>query len=265
MTTHDDLPMSKSATTIPALTTDQMREVDRLMEEAYGIELLQMMENAGRHLAHLSRRRFLDGDPRGQSIVVLAGTGGNGGGGLVAARRLQGWGADVRVLTTRVPDTYDGVPGHQLRILQKMDLPIHLAEDKPALPAAALVLDALIGYSLSGDPRGTAAVLIRAANDHSGPVLSLDVPSGLDATTGTVRAPAVRADATMTLALPKVGFRTDEARKTVGALFLADIGVPPSLYAAPEVDHDVGPLFARHDLLSLTPLSDDRFRARPYQ
>jgi len=265
MTTHDDLPMPESPITIPAITTDQMRAVDRLMVETYGIELLQMMENAGRQLAHLARRRFLDGDPRGQSVVVLAGTGGNGGGGLVAARRLQGWGANVHVVTTRATDAYEGVPAHQLRILQKMDLSIQLAEDDPVLPDAALVLDALIGYSLSGDPRGAAATLIRAANNHSAPMLSLDVPSGLDATTGTVHAPAVRADATMTLALPKVGLGKEDARKTVGALFLADIGVPPSLYAAPEVDQDVGSLFARHDLLTLTPLSDARFRARPYQ
>ena len=74
---------------IPYLTTDQMREVDRAMIEDYYIELIQMMENAGRNLAHLARTRFLGGDPRGQHVVVLAGSGGNGGGGLVCARRLH--------------------------------------------------------------------------------------------------------------------------------------------------------------------------------
>ena len=84
----------------PFLSTQQMREVDRAMIEDYGISLLQMMENAGRCLADLARSRFFDGDPRGQRVLVLAGTGGNGGGGLVCARRLHNWGADVRVLMT---------------------------------------------------------------------------------------------------------------------------------------------------------------------
>jgi NAD(P)H-hydrate epimerase len=236
---------------IPALTTEQMREVDRLMVDEYGIALLQMMEHAGRHLAHLARRRFLDGDPRDRTVVVLAGTGGNGGGGLVAARRLHGWGADVQVVSTKPPGAYDGVPAHQLAILQAMDVPVRPALDGTALPDADVLLDALIGYSLSGDPRGTAADLIRAANDHPAPVLSLDVPSGLDATTGAVHTPALRADATMTLALPKTGLHAEEARPVVGALYLADISVPPALYAEPSLDLDVPPIFASADLLHL--------------
>ena len=73
---------------IPYLTTQQMIEVDRVMIEDLLIDLPRMMENAGRNLADLARRRFLDGDPRGKSVVVLAGAGGNGGGALVCARRL---------------------------------------------------------------------------------------------------------------------------------------------------------------------------------
>ena len=69
---------------VPAITTAQMREVDRLMIEVYGIELIQMMENAGRNLAVLARQRFLDGDPAGKRVLALVGSGGNGGGGLVA-------------------------------------------------------------------------------------------------------------------------------------------------------------------------------------
>jgi len=75
---------------IPFVTADQMREVDRAMVEDYGISLLQMMENAGRGLAHLARGRFLDGDPRGRRVLVLAGTGGNGGGGTIS-RASNSW------------------------------------------------------------------------------------------------------------------------------------------------------------------------------
>ena len=76
----------------PSITADQMREVDRAMVEDYGIQLTQMMENAGRNLAHLARYRLLEGDPRGERVLVLAGKGGNGGGGAVCARRLHNWG-----------------------------------------------------------------------------------------------------------------------------------------------------------------------------
>ncbi len=74
---------------IPYVTTEQMIEVDRAMMEDYRIELIQMMENAGRNLAHLARVRFLDGNPSGKHVVVLSGTGGNAGGALVCARRLH--------------------------------------------------------------------------------------------------------------------------------------------------------------------------------
>ena len=99
-----------SNTPIPALTTAQMQEVDRLMVEEYHIELLQMMENAGRNLAVLATR-LLDDDVADRPIVVLAGRGNNGGGGLVAARHLLNWGAWVQVVTSYAPDGYKGVVG----------------------------------------------------------------------------------------------------------------------------------------------------------
>jgi NAD(P)H-hydrate epimerase len=169
----------------------------------------------------------------------------------------------VQVITTKPPGAYDGVPAHQLSILQAMDVPVHTAPVEIALSNADVLIDALIGYSLSGAPRGSAAALIRAANDHPAPVLGLDVPFGLEATTGTVHDPTARAAATLTLALPKTGLHAEAARPAVGELYLADIGVPPQLYAAPSLGLDVPPLFATADLLYLTSTTDDRFRARP--
>ncbi len=87
----------KIDTKVPFITTEQMIEVDRVMIEDYHIDLVQMMENAGRNLAHLARQQFLDGYPQNKTIVVLAGRGGNGGGALVCARRLHNWGATVYV------------------------------------------------------------------------------------------------------------------------------------------------------------------------
>jgi NAD(P)H-hydrate epimerase len=240
MTEHD----------VPYLTTDQMVEVDRAMMEDLRIELIQMMENAGRNLAHLARRRFLDGDPVGRGVVVLAGTGGNGGGALVAARRLHGWGARVKVFTTRPAEAFTPVPARQLDILRRMHVPVDSAAP-PASEAPDVVLDGVIGYSLRGSPRGRAAELIRWANGAGSPVLSLDAPSGVDTTTGRVFEPAIRADATMTLALPKEGLRAPGVEDHVGELYLADIGVPPSLFAEPPLGLEVGAVFAREDVVRL--------------
>ncbi len=228
-----------------------MREVDRAMIEDYKISLLQMMENAGRCLADLARSRFLGGDPRGQRVLVLAGSGGNGGGGLVCARRLHNWGAGVRVLITADSQRLGDVPQRQLSILERMGLETDVAGNETELPESDLVVDALIGYSLRGAPSGVSASLIRRANSQTAPVLSLDVPSGVDTTTGTVYDPSVRATATMTLALPKEGLRTPEARGAVGELYLADISVPPSLYAGPNLGLDVGPLFHAADVIRI--------------
>jgi NAD(P)H-hydrate epimerase len=234
---------------VPAVTTAQMIEVDRAMIEEYQINLVQMMENAGRCLAHVARARFLEGDPRGKHVIILAGTGGNGGGALVAARRLANYGAPVIVFTTRSANSYQGVPLHQLQILQRMDVPVH--------PAAALesddwpcdlIIDGIIGYSLHGSPGGNAAQMIRWANAQTSPILSLDVPSGLDGTSGVAHEPHIRASATITLALPKTGLLVDDAATAVGELYVADISVPPALYAGDSINLKVDHLFAEDDI-----------------
>ena len=238
--------------TVPYVSADQMREVDRLAVDEFGITLLQMMENAGRALARLGRERFLAGDARRKRVLVLAGPGGNGGGGLVCARHLHNWGADVRVLATAPPEGQMGeVPRHQLRILDAIGVPTIVATKTARLPEADLIVDALVGYSLRGAPAGVTAALVRAANEHRAPTLALDVPTGVDPTTGEAAGDVVRADATLTLALPKTGLRTAAAAEYVGELYLADISIPPELYARPSLRLDVGPVFATDDIVRL--------------
>jgi NAD(P)H-hydrate epimerase len=211
---------------IPALTTQQMVEIDRLMVDEFGITLIQMMENAGRNLADLARR-MLGGDVRGKRVAVICGAGNNGGGGLVAARHLHNWGAEVLYEVIANPDRVKETPAHQLRILEAMGLKndgvINLGE-------VDLVIDALIGYGLIGDPRGPVTDWIEHINASNRPVLALDTPSGVDTTRGIPGNPCIRATATLTLALPKIGLLTPEAQPYVGELYLADIGVPPELY-----------------------------------
>ncbi len=199
---------------LPTLTRQQMIEVDRLMIEEVGISLAQMMENAGLHLARLAVDRY-----QPASVLVLAGSGGNGGGGLVAARRLANWGLDVRVVLTR--PALAGVPGQQLDIVRSLGIPIGVPR------AADLIVDAMIGYSLDGPARGVAESLIYWANDEAIPVLSLDTPSGVDVDTGLAEGAGMRADCTLTLALPKVGLVDCPS---AGELFVADISVPPAIY-----------------------------------
>lgn len=228
---------------------EQMVAVDRAVMAALHVGLVQLMENAGRALAAVASRRFLDGDPVGRRVVVLAGTGGNGGGAMVCARRLSGWGAAVELVPTRRPEAYCGVPADQLDILERMGVPHLSVEALAERPEPDLVIDGLVGYSLAGAPRGVVAEAIRWANASTVPVLSLDLPSGLDATAGFVYEPTVRATATVTLALPKTGLRAPGAEKLVGELYLADIGVPPEIYRRPEIAVGAGPVFARGDIL----------------
>ncbi len=138
------------------VTTEQMIEVDRAMMQDYRIELIQMMENAGRNLAHLARIRFLDSNPQGKKVIVLAGTGGNGGGALVCARRLYTWGAQVQVVVTRPATDFTPVPAHQLDILQRMRVPI--AEAVSQIGTPGLIVDGLIGYRLKDAPRGLGSI-----------------------------------------------------------------------------------------------------------
>jgi NAD(P)H-hydrate epimerase len=236
---------------VPDLTTEQMIEVDRAMIEDFKIELIQMMENAGRNLAHLARERFLEGNPRGKRVIVLAGRGGNGGGAMVCARRLMNWGAVVEVRLTRDVADFQGVPAHQLEILSRMQVPISPPGSTAFFSqesAVDLIVDGLIGYNLSGAPRGQAAELIHWANEQPAPILALDTPSGLDTATGEIFDPTIKAAATLTLALPKQGLRTGLAQ--VGELYLADISVPPTLYEQ-ALGLQVGSLFAESEIIRL--------------
>ncbi|MGI9595337.1 MAG: NAD(P)H-hydrate epimerase, partial [Acidimicrobiales bacterium] len=144
-----------------------------------------------------------------------------GGGGLVAARHLANHGVDVAV-TVAKPESPGPVPSPPLDIVGRMSLWV-TREPRPA----DVVIDALIGYSLRGPPRGRIGQLIDGIQSVSPIVVSLDTPSGLDVTDGSTPGPVVTADGTLTLALPKIGLRS---APQVGELYIADISVPPAVY-----------------------------------
>ena len=220
----------KTIQNIPFITKEEMIEVDRLMIEEYKISLVQMMENAGRNLASFSRDLFFDEDVTNKKILVLAGHGANGGGVLVAARHLINWGANVKIIISKPKFEIFGVPKHQLEILINMGADIFQFEDYAKMFNPDLIIEGLVGYSLSGNPRDKVKEIINFVNELPVKKISLDVPAGIDLSIGKAMEPTFNPDTVLSLALPKQGMQKEQIRKYIKQLYLADIGVPPSLY-----------------------------------
>lgn len=248
-----DLPTSR--TPVPSVDRETMLEADHVATDRLGLGLLQLMENAGRELADLTRRA-LGGSMAGRSVVVLAGTGNNAGGGLVAARRLAGWGGDVCVAFARPIVRLRPGPCAQVEPLLAAGARTAVAGHDRSYPELAgeilhadAVIDALIGYSLRDAPDEAYQPLIGMTALGDGPVISLDIPSGIDPSTGSRPGAAVAAHITLALALPKRGTETGEGRRFAGVRYLADIGIPASVFAGLGVQG--APSFANGALLRL--------------
>jgi NAD(P)H-hydrate epimerase len=216
-----------TGTQVPAITAEQMRAVDRIAVEEIGLGLLQMMENAGRNLAQ-QVRSVADGP-----VTVLAGKGGKGGGGIAAARHLANRGVDVSVVLTREPADLSGAPATQYGIIDAMSVPISVGSKGFRPGAIETVVDALVGYGLSGPLRGTARELVEAIPEQSQTIVALDVPSGIDATTGAAPGPSITPDVTLTLALPKTGLEDVQGR-----LVLGDIGIPVKVFERAGIEYE---------------------------
>lgn len=214
---------TESGVEVPALTTEQMREVDRIAIEETGPNLYQMMENAGRNLATLAILLLGKGWQKAK-VVVLAGSGGNGGGGVCAARHLANRNVKVYLCLAN-SERLSEVPAFQRKVFQfTCGEEVDISDLR--YQHVDLVLDALIGYGLQSAPRGTVQKLMQWARESDAPILSLDVPSGLDSTTGETHGDYIQATWTMTLALPKTGLLSDK----IGKLYLADIGIPEETF-----------------------------------
>ena len=185
---------------VPSVTVAEMREVDRVATEATGPSLLQMIEIAGQQTA-LAAIDLLGDRWSGARALVLCGSGRNGATGVVAARHL----AEAPARVTRWDKAFD-------------------------VTAADVVIDAILGCRLVGEPQPVQRGLIlaaRAAVEAGVPVLSIDVPSGLEADGGINPGAVVVPTRTLTLALPKRGL----TRASAGDLWVADLGVPPGVFA----------------------------------
>lgn len=219
--------MTELGSQIRRVTRDEIAELDRVMIEEFGIDLLMMMENAGRALASVAKK-MLGGSVLYRNITVLVGKGNNGGGGLVAARHLHNWGASVKVVIASPRSELHAAPTKQLQILEKSGMAA--IDQVVGLSEADLIIDSLLGYNSKGKPREPYASLISVANSSGRPILALDLPSGLDPDTGKPNEPCIIATSTVALAFPKTGVNTADGRPFVGVLYLADISVPRTLY-----------------------------------
>jgi len=225
----------RKASEVPWVSAATMREIQRVAQEDYGLDILQMMENAGRAAATLALA-MLGGRGRGQRVLVLAGGGNKGAAGLCAARNLANWGCIVEPVLGQLEEDTSFAARRQLQILRHAGIISELERDGSErslaehLEHADLVVDALVGY---GRPRPTSGIALACAElvaASKRPVLALDVPTGIDATTGELFEPLVPAVTTLALDLPKQGLLEPSARPYIGELFLADLGIPRLVY-----------------------------------
>jgi hydroxyethylthiazole kinase-like uncharacterized protein yjeF len=194
--------------------------IDRSQIGQHGVAALELMERAGTAVARAVEVRCADGP-----VAVVCGKGNNGGDGLVAARHLREAGREVTIVCVAPLDELSGDARENLRRLPG-DAPVSLADGMQAIAEAAVAIDALLGTGFAGEPHGASATAIDALNAAAAPVVAVDVPSGVDASTGVVLASAVRAAVTVTFHAAKPGLWIRPGKAYAGEVHVVDIGIP---------------------------------------
>ncbi|TMC12683.1 MAG: NAD(P)H-hydrate epimerase [Chloroflexi bacterium] len=224
---------------IPTLTSAQVKQVDQMTSERFGIAESWLMEAAGWQLARFCRR----------PTYVLCGRGNNGGDGLAVARHLHRWGLLAGVACTDL----DGLSGPAMAEAKALQVLGITPDREPRLAGAELVLDALLGTGLTGAPSGEMARWIDIINASGHDVVAVDLPSGLVADSGTVPGACVIAAVTVTLCLPKPALLTERGTELAGEIWVVDIGIPDEVYALLGIEAP-GHLFATEDRVRLRTL-----------
>jgi len=209
------------------LSSSQVRELDSRTISSGLVPGFELMDRAGRGAAAeiLDFRRSFH--PGAKTVVVLAGKGNNGGDGYVVARELSKAGLSVKVLMTARTEDVKGDAARHLDLVPRKVVCEFREKPSPGdFPPASIVVDALLGTGLAGAPSGKTAEWIIAANSCGRPIVSLDVPSGLDSDSGEAYFPCVRADMTVTFGAPKRGLFFADGLLNTGILRFVDIGIP---------------------------------------
>lgn len=211
-----------------AYTTRDVQKLEARAIDRLGIPVFTLMDHAGKAVAEAARS--LTG--RNTSIIVLCGSGHNGGDGVAAARWLKGWGYSVTVLWLKNPSEWKGSAALHAAIAKRSGVRFTSFESiRPTLRVTTLrraqvIIDALLGTGFEGRLRLPAFDAISCMNASRKPIVSVDVPSGLNATTGQVPEIAVRARVTVTMSCLKTGFISRSAKPYLGRLQIADLGIP---------------------------------------
>ncbi|MFW6237651.1 MAG: NAD(P)H-hydrate dehydratase [Halanaerobiales bacterium] len=208
------------------LRPEEMARVDKYTIDSGFPEIL-LMEAAGRGVSEMAAEKT----KHGAKVVVVAGSGNNGGDGFVSARFLAMWGREVTVVLAGDPEGIEGVAKTNLELIKNRKVQILTFSDvrekeiKKVLVESDLIIDALLGTGLEGEVRGSYAKLIELINSTLPPVLAVDIPSGLDGKTGEVHGRTVKADLTATMAYMKIGLCVYPGRKYCGEISVVDIGM----------------------------------------
>ncbi len=211
-------------------TTEQIRRMDRQAMEEFSIPEEILMENAGRAAASVLAANC---GIKGRRILVIAGTGNNGGDGLVVARLAHSQGGLVALAVIGDPERFQGAARINWEMVKKLPLAVHCRPERESLAReisrADFLVDAIFGTGLTREVEGIYSAAIQLINESGKKVLSLDLPSGINGDTGQVMGRAVRADYTVTFGLPKVGNVLYPGYALGGRLFYSPISYPPEL------------------------------------
>jgi len=232
------------------VTADEMRNIDRKTIEEFGVPGVVLMERAG--LAVASRIEEIFGRKR---VLVVCGSGNNGGDGFVVARNLNKAGWDVKVFLTSMPENLKGDALIQYKTAAKSGVAISPVEEllthhSSLITRHSIFVDALLGTGLSKNIAGTLSELIRVVNNVNVPIVSVDIPSGISSDNGQIMGQAVRADYTITFGLPKRGHLLYPGAEHTGQLFIEDIGFPEELLRSDRLNVE---LLTKEEVFSLLP------------
>lgn len=205
------------------VSVSEMQGLDRKAIEEIGIPSIVLMENAGRGVSEVALDML--GDAPRKRVAIFCGTGNNGGDGFVAARYLARQGPELCVYILGEKSHVKNDPGINLNILEKMGVKINEIAS-PININVDLVIDAIFGIGLKGEVKEPVRGIIMDLNKQNIPILSVDVPSGLDADSGEVLGQAIKAKKTVTIEFPKKGFYINKGPEHAGEVVVADIGIP---------------------------------------
>ncbi|ADD03100.1 carbohydrate kinase, YjeF related protein [Thermoanaerobacter italicus Ab9] len=218
------------------LTSKQMREVEKIAIEKIGIPSICLMENAGRETA-LEVKKILE-EKNLNSVIIISGKGNNGGDGYVVARNLYNWGVDVKVFLTTSIGAISGDAKVNLDAILNMGIYVaeitqreHLKFLEKAIKESNVIVDAIYGIGLKGRITGIVKDIIEMINQANKIVVSVDIPSGLNADTGKIEGCAIKASKTVTMQFVKPGLLVYPGVDYAGEVRVAEIGIPYRLAA----------------------------------